>query len=116
MKDFKTKFKSLGFTAGHAQLLTVAVAIFAVLFVAKSGVNLKTVFVHADTKTEMLTFDQVHNEVAAQENQSSDPTATDDSAQQLALLDRGDVDGKVLGDAIGIGEIPDADQLIVPDI
>ncbi len=115
MNNAKTKLQSLGFTSGHAQLLTVAVAVFVVLFVAKSGINWKTVFVHADSQTHMLTYDealaQAQNEIGA-----VNPNQDDGSAEQIALLDRSNIDGKVLGDAIGVGEIPDADQMLLPDI
>src|SRR6476469_3596372 len=114
MDNAKTKLQSLGFNSAHAKLLTVVVGVFVVLFFAKSNLDVKTLFVKADSKQEVLTYDEVKNQVAQKYQSSS--AGEDDSSDQVALLSRGDVDGKVLGDAIGIGEIPDADQLLLPEI
>jgi hypothetical protein len=116
MQETKTKLQNLGFTSGHIQLLTVAFFVLGALIVFKSGINVTAMFAKADTEKPQVTYEQVKAEVEseyAQQNPSA--TSTDDQAQ-LALLDRGEIDGQVLGDAIGIGAIPDADQLPLPEI
>lgn len=111
----KTKIQSLGFTKGHMHLLLVAVAVFSVLMVSKSNINLRAVFVKADdTPVKMLTYDDVHNQVAAEvqaAEPADDPAANAVADQQLALLDRQLDSGEVLGDSIGIGTVPNAEQI-----
>jgi hypothetical protein len=115
MNNAKTKLQNLGFTSGHVQLLTVAVAIFAVLIYAKSDINLTAMFASADEEVTMMTYEDALAEATAE--QGFDYTNQNDgSEEQLALLDRGEVDGKVLGETIGIGEIPDADEMMLPEI
>lgn len=118
MEETKTKIQSLGFTSGHLKLLTVAFVVIGGLIFAKSGLNIKTMFVKADNETQKqtITYEQAKAEVEAENPPVDSSTLADSDAAQIALIDRGDVDGQVLGDAIGIGAIPDADQLVIPDI
>ncbi len=106
----KTKLQELGFTSGHVHLLLVAVALFSVLFVAKSDISLHTLFANADDQATMVSFEDVMSEVQSQNGTPS--TAIDpDAEEQIALLDRSLDQGSVLGEAIGIGAIPSADEL-----
>lgn len=111
----KDKLQSLGFTSGHAHLLLVAVAIFAVLTVAKSDISIKALFVNADEETKMLTYDEVRNKVAAEYGSMSATPADEEAERQLALLDRSLDQGQVLGEQIGIGSIPRAEQIFSRD-
>lgn len=115
----KTKLQSLGFTSGHMHLLLIAVALFSVLMVSRSNISLKTLFVKADdTQTKMLTYEDVRDQVIAENaaaQPADDPAAEAEAEQQLALLDRQLDEGQVLGDSIGIGNIPPADQLYSRD-
>lgn len=114
MKETKTKLKELGFTQGHAHLLLVAVAFFAVLTFVQSDLSLKALFANADDEVVMLTFDQVQSEVEAEYGGIS--TEADAVAEeQLALLDRQLDEGTVLGEAIGLGAIPSAESLYSPE-
>ena len=106
----KTKLQSLGFTSGHMHLLLVAIAIFGILFVAKSDINFKAIFAQADDEKAMLTFEGVKSEVEAQYGDISEGITAQDE-QQLSLLDRSLDDGQVLGDDIGIGTIPNIAEL-----
>lgn len=107
----KTKLQSLGFTSGHMHLLLVAVAVFAILMVVKSDVNLKTMFANADDEQVMLTYDDVQNQTAAEFGPVADTELTSEEEEQYALLDRSLETGEVLGDATGIGTVPDAEQI-----
>lgn len=105
----KDRFKSLGFTASHVHLLIVVVAFFSVMIVAKSGINFRAMFANADDEQVMLTYDSVRSEVEAEFGYTA--SGEDKVAeQQIALLDRKE-NGQVLGEAIGLGAIPSAEQM-----
>lgn len=111
-----TKLKSLGFTSGHAHLLLVAVAIFGVLFFAKSNLSLRALFVKADDKVEMLTYEDARAQVIAARGGEvgENPEAEAEAERQIALLDRSLDNGQVLGEAVGL-EVPVADQIFSQD-
>lgn len=110
----KSRLKDLGFTSGHVHLLLIAVALFAVLMVTQSNINIKALFVKADDQPAMLTYEGVHNQILADQGQSS--TEADKTAEaQLALLDRSLDSGQVLGDSTGIGTVPPAEQIFNRD-
>lgn len=112
-----TKLKSLGFTSGHAHLLLVAVAIFGVLMFAKSDLNIGALFANADDEIEMLSYEDARAEVIAERGGEAvaDPAAEAEAEKQLALLDRSLENGQVLGEAVGLGEIPAADAIFTKD-
>lgn len=117
IKETKNKLKDLGFTSAHVQLLTVAFLVLGALIVFKSGINVTAMFAHADNAKPNLTYEQALAQVQAQQAQDDSNISSAESDQsQIALLDRGNIDGQVLGEAIGIGAIPDADQLPLPEI
>lgn len=106
-----SKLKSLGFTAGHAHLLLVAVALFSVLIVAKSGINYRTMFASAEsTKPQTLSYEDALSQAQADNAQPTEQSTAEDDAQ-IALLDRSLDSGQVLGDSIGIGTVPSAEQI-----
>lgn len=108
----KTKLQSLGFNASHAYLLTVAVALFVALTFVQSDLNLRTLFANADSETEMLTYESVRDELVADQSPIvSDEVAMAEAEKQLALLDRSLENGQVLGESIGLGAVPQADQI-----
>jgi hypothetical protein len=107
----KSKLKSLGFTSGHMHLLLVAVALFSVLMVAKSDVSFKTLFANADDESVMLTYDDVRSEVVQEYGDLPSNELDAEAEAQIALLDRSLDEGKVLGEAVGVGEIPSVDQI-----
>lgn len=106
----KTKLQSLGFTSGHVHLLLIAFAIFGILIMAKTDINFNTLFAQADDEQKMLTFEDVRDQALAQST-TLDTTLTQDEQDQLALLDRSLDNGQVLGEAVGIGSIPNAEEL-----
>jgi hypothetical protein len=110
-----TKLKSLGFTSGHAHLLLVAVAIFGVLMFAQSDLNIRTLFANADDEVEMLTYEDARAEVAAEYGGVSSTDADAEAEKQLALLDRSLDNGQVLGEAVGMENIPSADAIFSQD-
>lgn len=111
MKNKKTKIQSLGFTLRHLQILVVAFLLIGSLTLAKTGINFKSFFVNAD-ETKQLTYEEVRNKIYTENPLPTleDSISAEDSAQ-LALLDRSLDQGEVLGDSIGIGTIPPADQI-----
>lgn len=112
-----TKLKSLGFTSGHAHLLLVAVAIFGVLMVTKSDINFHALFANADDEVTMLTYEDARAEVIAARGgeMGSNPEAEAEAERQLALLDRSLDSGQVLGEAVGMDNIPAADSIFSKD-
>lgn len=115
MKKTKTKIESLGFTRGHIQVLTVAFIVIGGLIVFKSGINITTMFANADDEAKpTLTYEQVAAEVAAEQSgQTSTAEADREAEEQFALLDRSIDNGMVLGDSIGLGEIPNSDEIFL---
>lgn len=113
----KTKLQTLGFTSGHVHLLLVAFALFGILIMAKTDINVKALFAKADDEQHMLTFEEVRAQALAVNSSTTDTTASDAEAeQQMALLDRSLDQGQVLGDDIGIGAIPSAEDLYSDDV
>ncbi len=113
----KTKLQSLGFTAAHFQLITAAVIVFGSLIFIKSDLSVRALFAQADNEKPEITYESVRNQLLAEQGLvTPNNESLESDAEQLALLDRGDIDGEVLGDAIGIGAIPDADELLLPEI
>ncbi len=110
----KEKLKELGFTSGHAHLLIVAVALFAVLIFAQSDLSLRALFANADDEVVMLTYDDVHSKVSADYGEVS-AKADLQAEKQLALLDRSLDSGQVLGESVGLDNIPIADAIFAPD-
>ena len=107
----KTKLQSLGFTASHAHLLLVVFALFSVLMVVKSDISIKAIFVKADENVEMVTYEEVRAQIIAERGGEVTQESEAEAEAQLALLDRSLDEGKVLGESIGIGAIPSADQI-----
>lgn len=117
MQAIQTKLQSAGFTTGHAKLLTVSFAIFAVLFFVKSDLSIRTLFAVADNDAKILTYDDVRRQVESEMGTPQTSNAAgEEIMKQIELLDRGGMDGAVLGEAIGIGAIPDADDLLLPEL
>ena len=107
----KTKLQSMGFTASHAHLLLVAFALFSVLMVVKSDLSIKAIFVKADENVKMVTYDEVRAQIIAERGGEVTQESDAEAEAQLALLDRSLDEGKVLGESIGIGAIPNADNI-----
>ncbi len=109
----KAKLQSMGFSLAHAQLIGVAVVIFAILVVTQTGVSIKGMFASADSEKPMLTYESVRAEVLAKNSGSSSQGEVDaENARQLAMLDLSD-DGEVLGVN---SDFPSADQIFTPDV
>lgn len=105
-----SKLKSLGFSSGHAHLLLVAVAVFSVLIVTKSGINVRAMFANADSEVKVPTYEDIKKEVESEKNTSTN-NSSDYIDEQIALLDRSLENGQVLGDATGIGTVPNIEKV-----
>ncbi len=106
-----SKLQELGFNKNHFALIAVGTLLFIVLIIPKTGIKLSALFSQAAEPVEMITYDQTRNDVYAQMNLGGPDPYVDELENQFALLDRGDADGAVLGEAIGLGEIPSVEQL-----
>jgi len=115
MKFVKTKIQQYGFTVNHIALLAVAVLIFGALVIPKTGLSITSVF-GTDEQQPMLTYDQIRGEVYAQMGVGSEDAYIQELENQFALLDRGSTDGAVLGEIIGVGELPDPNSLHLPEV
>ncbi|MDQ3018469.1 MAG: hypothetical protein M3Q64_01205 [bacterium] len=107
----KTKLQSMGFSIAHAQLIGIAVVVFAVLVFTQTGISIKGMFAKAEIQPVVITYEQARTEVLNEQSVSSNNVSEDLNQRQLALLNRTDENGQVLGSAIGIGDIPTADQI-----
>jgi hypothetical protein len=105
------KLKSLGFNSAHLQLLTVAFVVVGGLIFVKSGLSVRALFVHADNEKPPVTYDSVRNQIVSESSQQADPAADAEAEKQLALLDRQLDSGQVLGESIGVGTIPNVEQV-----
>lgn len=106
----------LGFNRNHYLVAAVAVFIFGVLVIPQTGLKLSNLFARGAETGNMLTYEDVRNQVYAKNNVVDDDQYLADLEQQFALLDRGEVDGAVLGEAIGVGAVPSADQVFTRDL
>ncbi|QQS22679.1 hypothetical protein IPM19_03545 [bacterium] len=113
MQNKNTNLESLGFTRNHAYLLGAAVLVFAVLIVPRMDIKLSAVFTQAEeTQEPMLTYEDVRSEVYALNGLDAETEEYINHLEnQFALLDRGQANGQVLGEAIGLDEIPSVEQL-----
>lgn len=112
----KEKLEQYGFGFNHAALITVvSLGLFSLAY-AKSDISVKAMFAKAE-KNEMVTYEQVRDEVYAQAGLINNEDEYLKGLQdQFAVLDKGNIDGKVLGEAIGMGEIPQAKDLRLPEL
>lgn len=113
MENSKKTLQDLGFTRNHAFVVGVSVLLFVVLVMPRFGVKLSAMFSEAEQpQGELLTYEQVRSEVYADSGLDSDSQDYINNLEtQFALLDRGQANGQVLGEAIGLDQIPSADQL-----
>lgn len=111
----KTKLQSMGFTKGHAQLIGIAVVIFAVLVYSQSNISLHAMFSKADNNQDVITYEKAKAEVLAK-NGATDSTEYDQHVEdQFAMLTLKDENGQVLGDAVGLTDIPSSEELFTPE-
>src|SRR5262245_37453291 len=109
----QTKLQSMGFTLKHAQLIGIAVVVFAVLIFTQTGLSLKGMFASADSDKPKLTYEQVRSQVLAENGNSSSLNEMNaDNARQLAMLDLSD-DGEVLG---ANSDYPSAEEIFTPEV
>ncbi|HMR54983.1 MAG TPA: hypothetical protein PKD34_00105 [Candidatus Doudnabacteria bacterium] len=111
MSQTKTNKSEYGFTRNHFALLGVAVLVFSLLVIPESGIKLSAMFTQAQTQQPVITYDQMRGEVYAQMGIGNESEYIQELENQFALLDRGHADGAVLGESIGIGAIPTAEQV-----
>lgn len=110
-----SKLQEWGFNKNHFALLTVGTLLFVVLVIPKTGIKLSAVFSRAAEPNNLITYEQARNDVYAQMDLGGNDPYVDVLENQFALLDRGDANGAVLGEAIGLGEIPSVEQLYSPE-
>lgn len=108
--------KELGFNRNHFLVGLTALALFAVLVFSKTGITLSAMFTNADDSQPLLTYEQAKGEVYAQMGIVDAEKYLQDLENQFALLDRGQVDGAVLGQAIGIGAVPSSEQIFTREM
>ncbi|MEZ4180000.1 MAG: hypothetical protein R3B41_00565 [Candidatus Doudnabacteria bacterium] len=113
MADWKQNFQRLGFGFNHALLLGAAVVIFLILIIPQLNNLVGSLTANADDQKPVLTFEQAQSQVESELDQlfAELDTSNNIQDQQLSLLDRVDDNGQVLGAAIGLGDIPTAEQL-----
>lgn len=106
----------LGFNRNHYLIGLAAIAVFAALVFPRTGIQLSAMFSQADEVNPKITYEQMRGEVYAQMGVTDDEKYLQDLENQFALLDRGQVDGAVLGQAIGIGAVPSAEQIFTREM
>lgn len=109
------KLSALGFSRNHALLLGLGVVVFAILVYQKTDLSVSAMFATSAETGELLSYDQVRSELANTESGSSNIDVAKEMENKIALLDRQLEDGKVLGDSIGLGDIPSASEIFTPE-
>lgn len=112
----KTQLQEMGFNGNHALLLLAGVVVFILLLLPRVDIKLSAMFSKADENKKTLTYEQVRDEVYAQMGLGSSDDYLQQLENQFALLDRGMADGAVLGEMIGLGEIPSASEINLPEV
>jgi hypothetical protein len=113
MQKSQSFFSKLGFTRNHLAVLAAGVFVLTILILPKSGLKVSAMFSQADeAPKEMITYEQARGEIYAQMEIGEEEKYLQDLDSQFALLDRGAANGAVLGEAIGIGAIPSAEQML----
>ncbi len=105
-----------GFNKNHYLLIGASVAIFGVFLFSRSGIHLSAMFSRAAEDIPQLTYEDVKGEIYANYDLESNSDYAKELQKQFALLDRGQADGQVLGEAIGIGTVPKADQVFTREL
>lgn len=116
MQNSQSTMSELGFNRNHYLLALAAVLIFSVLVIPQTGLKISALFAKGENSQGMVTYEEVRKQVYAENNIVDDEQYLKDLENQFALLDRGEVDGAVLGQAIGIGAVPDASQVFTRDM
>ncbi len=111
----KSKLQSWGFSLGHAQLIGVAVVVFAILVFSQTNIHVKALFTKADD-TKMLTYDEVRQQTLADSGSSDSSEYDQYTDNQFAMLNLKDEQGKVLGEEVGLNDIPEGSQVFTPEI
>lgn len=112
----KNNLEQLGFNRNHYLIGLTALIVFAILVFPRTGIKLSAMFSQAEEPKPQITYEQMRGEVYAQMGVGEVDPYIEELDKQFALLDRGQADGSVLGDAIGIGEVPNADELVLPEV
>lgn len=110
------KLQQLGFNRNHYLIGLIAVIVFGVLVFPRTGIQLSAMFSQADETKPQITYEAMREKVYAQAGVGKIDPYLQKLDEQFALLDRGQADGAVLGEAIGIGEVPNADELVLPEV
>lgn len=111
----KISNEQLGFNKNHAVVIGVVVLAFSFYALPRMGINAKAMFGNDQNKITIIKTDDVRKNVLADMGLSDNPDY-DKMREQVALLDRGAIDTKVLGEAIGIGAIPGANDMMLPEM
>lgn len=114
----KISNEQIGFNKNHAMVISAVILAFAVYASPALGFDMKNIFTkknNSKVQLDLITYDQVKGNVLADLGVEEDP-AYNKTRDQLALLDRGAVDAQVLGEAIGVGSIPSAKDMILPEM
>lgn len=106
--------EEIGFNKNHAMIMGVVVFALAGYALPKAGLNVKAMF-GGNQPVHIMTYDDARAKVIADLGDigPNDYTKTKD---QIALIDRGTLDTQVLGDAIGVGTIPNAKDMQLPEL
>lgn len=103
-----------GMNKNHVMVMGVVVFALASYALPKTGLSVRAMFGNGEP-VAIMTYDDARARVLADMGDISpiDNTKTKD---QIALIDRGTLDTQVLGDAIGIGTIPNAKDMQLPEL
>lgn len=111
----KDHLKNLGFNFNHIAVIAVVVFAFSFYALPKLGFKPTALFAKANNAEKMISYDSVRREVYAQMG-NIPITDKNKTADQIALLDRGGSNPQVLGEMIGIGTIPSAEDMVLPEM
>lgn len=109
--------EELGFNKNHGMIIAAVILAFAIYASPALGFDVKRIFIKDKNSfsLEPITYESVRSKVMADMGVSESPDYKK-MQDQLALIDRGAIDTRVLGEAIGIGEIPSPSEMQLPEM
>lgn len=111
----KISNEQIGFNKNHAIIIGAVILALSFYSLPRMGINVKAMFDKNEVKVAVPTYDETRSKVIADMGLTENPDYNK-AREQIALLNRGAIDANVLGEAIGVGAIPGANEMDLPEM